>query len=273
MSDPRAPSDLSEQELAFCEASIRDWHGRAARMLAANPEIAGYGFATAVVLGDATRVREALTPDPAVATRPDARSGWTPLHVACASRWHRLDPARAPGLVEVARLLLDAGADPVGRTRGPRADWTPLRCAVAGAANPDIVRLLLDRGAVPDDHDLYLAGFGDDDRESLRLLLGRATDVSETTALSAPISSGDIEAVRMLLDAGANPNQPMPLTCSAPVTGQGRPGRPRTRRSSSAVTRSCWTCCSPAAPTRMRRARTIVPPTGWRSARDALIWP
>ena len=210
MSDPRAPSDLSEQELAFCEASIRDWHGRAARMLAANPEIAGYGFATAVVLGDATRVREALTPDPAVATRPDARTGWTPLHVACASRWHRLDPARAPGLVEVARLLLDAGADPVGRTRGPRADWTPLRCAVAGAANPDIVRLLLDRGAVPDDHDLYLAGFGDDDRESLRLLLGRATDVSETTALSAPISSGDIEAVRMLLDAGANPNQPMP---------------------------------------------------------------
>ena len=210
MSDPRAPSDLSEQELAFCEASIRDWHGRAARMLAANPEIAGYGFATAVVLGDATRVREALTPDPAVATRPDARTGWTPLHVACASRWHRLDPARAPGLVEVARLLLDAGADPAGRTRGPRADWTPLRCAVAGAANPDIVRLLLDRGAVPDDHDLYLACFGDDDRESLRLLLGRATDVSETTALSAPISTGDIEAVRMLLDAGANPNQPMP---------------------------------------------------------------
>jgi ankyrin repeat protein len=112
--------------------------------------------------------------------------------------------------VEVAQLLLDAGADPVGRTRGPRADWTPLRCAVAGAANPDIVRLLLDRGAVPDDHDLYLACFGDDDRESLRLLLGRATDVSETTALSAPISTGDIEAVSMLLDAGANPNQPMP---------------------------------------------------------------
>ena len=210
MSDPQAPSDLSEQELAFCEASIRDWHGRAARMLAANPEIVGYGFAAALVLGDGPRVREAITRYPAAATRPDARTGWTPLHIACASRWHRLDPVRAPGLVEVARLLLDAGADPVGRTRGPRADWTPLRCAVAGAANPDIVRLLLDQGAVPDDHDLYLACFGDDDRESLRLLLGRAPDVSETTALSAPISTGDIEAVRMLLNAGANPNQPMP---------------------------------------------------------------
>jgi len=210
MSDPQAPSDLSDQELAFCEASIRDWHGRAARMLAANPEIAGAGFATAVVLGDATRVRAAITRDPSLATRSDARTGWTALHVACASRWHRLDPARAPGLLEVTRLLLDAGADPEVRTCGPRADWTPLRCAVAGAANPAIAALLLERGAVPDDHDLYLACFGDDDRESLRLLLGRAPDVRETTALSAPISTGDIEAVRMLLDAGANPNQPMP---------------------------------------------------------------
>jgi hypothetical protein len=95
MSDPQAPSDLSDQELAFCEASIRDWHGRAARMLAANPEIAGYGFATAVVLGDAARVRAAITRDPAVATRPDTRTGWTALHVACASRWHRLAIGRA----------------------------------------------------------------------------------------------------------------------------------------------------------------------------------
>jgi ankyrin repeat protein len=209
MSDPRAAPDLA-RALEFCEASIRDWHGRAARMLAETPELAGYGFMTAVVLGDAAGVGEAIARDPAAATSPDARTGWTPLHVACASRWHRLDPARAPGLAEVAGLLLDAGADPVARTGGPRAGWTPLRCAVAGAANRDIARLLLERGAVPDDHDLYLACFGDDDRESLRLLLGHTPDIGGTTALSAPISTGDIEAVRMLLDAGADPNLPMP---------------------------------------------------------------
>jgi ankyrin repeat protein len=210
MSNPQASPDLGEQALKFCEASIRDWHGRAAQMLAETPELASYGFATALVLGDAARVREEIARDPAAATTPDTRTGWFPLHAVCASRWHRLDPARAPGLVEVARLLLDAGADPVARTSGPRAGWTPLRCAVAGAAHPDIVRLLLERGAIPDDEDLYLACFGDDDRESLRLLLARAPSVSETTALSAPISTGDIEAVRMLLDAGANPNRPMP---------------------------------------------------------------
>ena len=202
--------DLAAKVAAFCEASIRDWTGRAARMLAETPEIAGYGFATAVILGDAVRVREAITRDPAAATRPDARTGWTPLHAVCASRWHRLDPSRADGLVAVARLLLDAGADPAGRTGGPRGEWTPLRCAIAGAANPAITRLLLERGAVPDDHDMYLACFGDDNRESLRLLLDRAPDMTESTALSAPISTGDTEAVRMLLEAGADPNRTLP---------------------------------------------------------------
>ena len=38
--------DLAQQAEAFCTASIRDWTGRAARMLAATPEIAGYSFAT-----------------------------------------------------------------------------------------------------------------------------------------------------------------------------------------------------------------------------------
>jgi ankyrin repeat protein len=202
--------DLAGKAAAFCEASIRDWTDRPVRMLAETPELASFGFATALVLGDAARVRAAIARDPAAATTPDTRTGWLPLHAVAASRWHRLDPARAPGLAEAARLLLDAGADPTARTRGPRGGWTPLRCAVAGAANADIVRLLLERGAVSDDHDLYLACFGDDDRESLRLLLDRAPDVGATTALSAPISVSDTEAVRMLLDAGADPNRPLP---------------------------------------------------------------
>lgn len=200
-------TDVDEQVRAFCEASIGDWTGRAVRMLAATPRLARHGFATAVVLGDLVRVAAAIDRDPRLATRPDRRSGWTPLHLVCASRWHRLDPARADGLVAVARRLLDAGADP----RAARRDgWTPLRCAVAGMANPDIVRLLLDRGAVPDDHDLYLACFGDDGHESLRLLLARVPDLSASTALAAPISTGDTEGVRLLLDAGADPDRPSP---------------------------------------------------------------
>ena len=200
--------DLAQQVEAFCTASIRDWTGRAARMLAATPEIADYSFATAVILGDASRIRREIKRHPELVTRPDDRTGWTALHAACASQWHRLDPARADGLLAVARLLLDAGADP--RARVGRADgWTPLRCAVAGAANPPITRLLLERGAVPEDHDLYLAGFADDGYECLRLLLAHAGDVAGTakTALSAPISRNDLGGVRLLLEAGADPRR------------------------------------------------------------------
>jgi len=59
---------------AFCEASIRDGTGRAARMLAA-AELACYSFATAVILGDAGCVRTELGRDPGLCTRIHV---WTP---------------------------------------------------------------------------------------------------------------------------------------------------------------------------------------------------
>src|SRR5271165_5959892 len=108
-------------------------------------------------------------------------------------------------------MLLDAGADPNGRTgeAGGHGGWTPLRCAVAGAANPLITRLLLERGAVPGDHDLYLAGFADDNHECLRLLLFHAADVAQLArmTLAAPISLNDAEGVHLLLEAGADPDR------------------------------------------------------------------
>jgi ankyrin repeat protein len=190
----------------FLAASVRDWTGRAARMLARDPWVARYDFRTAVVLGDAARAGEMLARDPGLATAADTRTGWTALHLACASRWHRLDAARASGLTEVARLLLAAGADPAARPDGEGSQWTPLLCAVAGEANPGITALLLEYGARPDDHVLYLAVF-DDTHESLRLLLPHARDIAATAALSAPISTGDTTAARLLLDAGADPNR------------------------------------------------------------------
>jgi len=199
-------AELAKLADEFVVASIRDWTGRAARMLEARPELASYNLATAVVLGDVARVLAALEADPGLVTRTDPATGWTALHAACASQWNRLDPSREEGLVAVARLLLDAGADPNGVVAGRNAGWKPLRCAVAGAPNAGIARMLLDRGAVPDDDDLYLAGFSDD-HETLRLLLSGPADISEIArmALAAPISGNDVEGVRLLLEAGADP--------------------------------------------------------------------
>jgi ankyrin repeat protein len=198
-------AELGQRVEEFLVASVRDQSGRATRMLARDPWIADYDVRTAVVLGDAARVGEMLAREPGLATRTDEKTGWTALHLACASQWHRLAPVRADGLTQVAGLLLAAGADPAARPDGEGRQWSPLLCAVAGAPNPAVTGLLLERGARPDDHVLYLAAF-ESDHECLRLLLPYAPDIAATTALSAPISTGNVAGVRLLLDAGADPN-------------------------------------------------------------------
>jgi ankyrin repeat protein len=228
--------DLARKADAFCEASIRNPR-RAARMLADTPAIADYGLATAVVLGNADRVARDLRRDPALATRPDPRTGWTALHAACSSRWHQLDPTRGDGLLAVARLLLDAGADPTGQAPGRRgrgSGWRPLRCAIAvsnsGPSNRGVVELMLERGAVPDDHDLYLAGFAHDRRELVPLLLAHVPDLAAIAeqALAAPISDDDGDGVRILLEGGADPGRyrdddgrPTPVVWAAIQAGCG----------------------------------------------------
>ncbi|HEY1316681.1 MAG TPA: ankyrin repeat domain-containing protein [Gaiella sp.] len=204
--------ELAEKVDAFCAASVGGPIARAARLLVEDPAIADYNLATAVVLGNPDRVRLELQRDPTLAVRPDARTGWTALHAACASRWHHLEPARADGLLAVARMLLEEGADPVGAAPG-RPGWSPLRCAIAvsnsGPSNRAVVELLLDHGAVPNDHDLYLAGFAHDRARLLPLLLARVPNVDEVAAqaLAAPIGNGDAESVRLLLEAGADPRR------------------------------------------------------------------
>src|SRR5215470_12460051 len=207
-------ADFAKKAAAFLQASIGDWTGRAARLLAETPELGDYNLATALVLGDVDRLRTAIELDPAAATRQDPSTGWTALHAACGSRWNHLDPDRADGLVAVARLLLAAGADPNGpiAAGGRSAGSTPLRCAAGSASvgmgHAAIIALLVEHGARIEDDDLYLAAFSRSDRPCLRVLLDRA-DVASIAemALGAPISAGDTEGVRLMLDAGADPRR------------------------------------------------------------------
>jgi ankyrin repeat protein len=207
--------ELSRAAVAFCGASVGDWTGRAARILAARPEIADYSVETAAVLGGVERVRSELERDRGLATRRDPDSGWTALHLACGSKWHHLDPTRADGLAAVAELLLDAGAELDGRIKRPggRDGRSPLECACAtastSAGNEPLARLLLERGAVPGDHDLYMVAFAQNRGRCLALLLDHTQDVGETArmALAAPISTGDTEIVRVMLEAGVDPRR------------------------------------------------------------------
>jgi ankyrin repeat protein len=222
---------IPEEVIRFIRSSVNLQIGAAARMLHENPALAESGFPAAIVLGDAARVKAELRRDPGAATRVDLGSGWTALHLACASRFH-LDPARAPGLAEVARLLLDAGADIDGKSTGRRC-WRPLECAVtsanSSANNEPIIRLLLDRGAPVRSETLLASLYAADGTWCLELLTNATAGAPEllTEALAEAAAEGYLDAVGVLLAAGADPDATGPdgrsarrsaLTAGVPAT-------------------------------------------------------
>jgi ankyrin repeat protein len=203
--------DLAQAVDAFLEASVDGQTARAVGLLTDRPAIATFDVSTAAMLGEASHVGGVLDRDPALAVRSDHRRGWPPLRYVCHSDWHRIDPGRAAGMLAVARLLLDAGANPNTSSRGEsvHGHGSPLHDAVT-VNNPALTRLLLERGANPNDGEsLYHAVFHSD-HECLRVLIEHGATVNGTNALPALIGRGDVEGVRIFLDAGADPGRPHP---------------------------------------------------------------
>jgi ankyrin repeat protein len=207
-------ASIPQNVLRFLRSSVNLQIGQAARMLDEDPALAESGFPAAVVLGDVARVEAELRRNPGAATRVDPKSGWTALHLACASRFH-LDPTRASGLAEVARLLLDAGADLDGESQGRRC-WRPLECAVTSANssrnNEPVIRLLLDRGAPVRSETVVAALYAAGGTWCLELLAQHASGGAElfSDALAGAVADADRDAVAVLLAAGADPDLPGP---------------------------------------------------------------
>jgi ankyrin repeat protein len=200
-----AAGEGSRRQLAgFLTASVEGRTELAAGLLDANPSIGPANVVTAAVTGDADRVAELLADAPARALEIDNERGWPPLLYACYTQWHRIDPRRAPGTVEVARMLLEADASP-NTNNGGRPNYN-YRSALHGAVtanNPGITRLLLERGAEPDDRVSLTAAAGWRDHECLQLLLDHGASVAGTWALGAAAWADGDETVRLLLDAAS----------------------------------------------------------------------
>lgn len=207
-------ASIPENVERFLRFSVNMQIGAAARMLQEDPALAESGFPAAVVLGDADRVDAELRRAPGAATRVDPGSGWTALHLACASRFH-LDPARAEGLARVVGLLLDAGAAIDAESAGQRC-WRPLECAVTSANssrnNEAIVRMLLERGAPVRSETLVASLYAAGGTWCLELLTTFAAGSPElfTEALVEAVAGADAAAVDILLAAGADADAPGP---------------------------------------------------------------
>jgi len=206
MSDPRA---------AFIEAAV--WHGtleRADAILAAHPEIASSDIHSAAILGDDAAVRRFLELDPGNATVKAGPRGWDALTHLCFSKYLRLDPARSAGFVRAAQALLDAGASAntgwYEMDHLPEPEWESALYGAAGVAHhAGLTRLLLERGADPNDEETPYHAPEGHDNEALKVLVdsGKLSADSLGTMLLRKTDWHDSAGIKWLLDQGVDPNR------------------------------------------------------------------
>lgn len=202
--DPRA---------AFIEAAI--WHGtleRAEAILAAHPEIANSDIHTAAILGDEATVRRFLALDPKNVTAKSGPYGGDALVYLCLSKYLRLDRTRTDGFLRAATALLDAGADPNTGfwTTGQYPEFETALYGAAGVAHlPEMTRLLLERGADPNDGEVIYHAPETHDNATLKILVesGKLNDDSLATMLLRKADWHDYDGIKYLLEHGADPNR------------------------------------------------------------------
>lgn len=189
------------------------WHGsvpKAEAILARHPGLRSADIHVAALLGDDEAVRRFLADDPASVHRKSGPRDVDPLTTLCFSAY-LTDPARSGAFVRAAVALLDAGADVSAGFRDDQYDEREsLLYGAAGVAfHPELTRLLLERGADPNDDETPYHAPETRDNRALRVLLesGKLTQESLNMMLLRKTDWHDLEGVRLVLDHGADVNR------------------------------------------------------------------
>lgn len=182
-------------------------------LLGTHPELATLDIHTAAILGDDVTVARLLEEDASLSAVTSDPYGWDALTHLCFSRYLRLDASRSDAFVRAARALLDAGAS--ANTGFFESDHQPaptresVLYGVAGIAHHEaLTRLLLDRGADPNDDEVPYHSPEGYDLGAFRALLAsrRMSPASLSTMLLRKSDWHDRDGMALALDFGADAN-------------------------------------------------------------------
>jgi len=198
---------------AFIEAAI--WHGTldaAEAILAAHPDIARNSVHVAAILGDDAAVRRLIAADRRNVITKEEPYGGDALVYLCLSKYLRLDKTRSAGFLRAATALLDAGADP-NTGFWSKDEYHEFETALYGAAgvahHAELTRLLLERGADPNDNETFYHAPESYDNAALKALVesGKMRPDLLAGMLLRKADVHDHEGIKYLLEHGADPNQ------------------------------------------------------------------
>jgi ankyrin repeat protein len=171
----------------FVDLALGDMPDRSLELVAASPELRDDPW-VALCLGDTSKLSDA--------NAPGGPRNVPPLLYACISKANERP-------VDAVRELLARGADP---NVGAGPEWTPLSAACGRQRDPELVRVLLEAGANPNDNDSLYHSM-EAPIECAQLLFGHGAEANGTNALAHALDYDRIDHVRLLLDHGADPNE------------------------------------------------------------------
>ena len=174
------------------------------RLLVESPDLADGLLGLEIALYRREAVETALKVDPSCLAHD---LGPAPAFVHLArSRFIHARPQLEADMLAIADLLLAHGADVnagVPAHEGSDHHLSPLYFAIGHADNMPLARWLLEHGANPDDNESLYHATELGHHEGLKLLLKNNANPRGTNALLRAMDFDDVEAVHMLLEAGA----------------------------------------------------------------------
>jgi ankyrin repeat protein len=195
-------ADRLKQALYFGQTWVAE------RLLAEDPALPDHDFGLQVATYDVKAVRDRLEKSPSAATevigvrRPI-------LHLAY-SHYFRMVSEKTSDMLEIAAQLVTHGADVndgYAPEMGSDHRTSALYGALGHADNLVLARWLLEQGASPDDNESLYHATELGHCDGLKLLIEFGVSTRGTNALPRALDFNDAEAVQLLLDHGADPNE------------------------------------------------------------------